>query len=71
MDMLVIGRCKGESIIINDEITISLISSNKSRAVIGIDAPNSVTIFRKEVYKKNLTDSSEKNNSKNHIQGES
>ncbi|MGD9109176.1 MAG: carbon storage regulator [Gammaproteobacteria bacterium] len=69
--MLVIGRCKGESIIINDEITISLISSNKSRAVIGIDAPNSVTIFRKEVYKKNLTDSSEKNNSKNHIQGES
>ena len=69
--MLIIGRGKGESIIINDEITISLLSSNKSRAVIGIDAPNSVTVFRKETYKKNLTDSTEKNNSKNHIHEES
>jgi len=69
--MLVLSRCKGESIIINDEITVSLLSSNKSRAVIGIDAPRSVTIFRKEVHKKNSTDSAEKNNSKNHIQEES
>jgi carbon storage regulator len=71
MDMLVLSRCKGESIIINDNITVSLLSSNKTRAVIGIEAPDSVTVFRKEVYKKNLTDSSEKNNSKNHIQEES
>ena len=70
MDMLVIGRCKGESIIINDEITVSLISSNKSRTVIGIDAPNSVTVFRKEVYKLK-GNSSEKIIRKNQIQEES
>jgi carbon storage regulator len=70
MDMLVLSRCKGESIIIDDEITVSLLSSNKSRAVIGIDAPNSVTVFRKEVYKLKA-DSSKKIIQKNQIQEKS
>jgi len=69
--MLVLSRSKGESIIIDDNITVSLLSSNKSRAVIGIEAPNSITVFRKEAYKKFLTDSSEKNNIENQTQEES
>ncbi|MBO8159039.1 carbon storage regulator CsrA [Thermosyntropha sp.] len=48
--MLVLGRKKGESIIIGEDIEISIIDVQKDLVKIGIKAPRSVSIVRKEIY---------------------
>lgn len=48
--MLILTRKKNESIIINDNIEITIVDSDDGKVKIGIDAPLSVKIFRKEVY---------------------
>ncbi|MBD8014886.1 carbon storage regulator CsrA [Planococcus wigleyi] len=48
--MLVLGRKKGETIIINDDIEITVTSIEGDMVRLGINAPKQVTIHRKEVY---------------------
>jgi carbon storage regulator len=48
--MLVLSRKKGESIIIQDEIEITVLSVEGDNIRIGIKAPKNIDIFRKEVY---------------------
>ena len=50
MGMLVLSRRDGESIIIGDDITITVISSIKGQSKIGIDAPRNISVHREEVY---------------------
>lgn len=47
--MLVMTRKKNESIIINEEIEIVILECDQQRVKIGIQAPKSVKIMRKEV----------------------
>lgn len=48
--MLVLSRKKGESIIIQDNITITVLSVDGENVKLGISAPKEVDIFRKEVF---------------------
>ncbi|AIQ61280.1 carbon storage regulator CsrA [Paenibacillus sp. FSL R7-0312] len=48
--MLVLSRKKGESIIIQDQIELTVLSVEGDIVKIGISAPKHVDIFRKEVY---------------------
>jgi len=48
--MLVLGRKSSESIIIGDNITITILSVDGDRVKIGIDAPSDVSILRQELY---------------------
>jgi carbon storage regulator len=48
--MLILSRRKGESIIIGDNIEISVIDVQGDIIKIGIDAPRSVSVHRKEIY---------------------
>ncbi|MGB6407258.1 MAG: carbon storage regulator CsrA [Planococcus donghaensis] len=48
--MLVLGRKKGETIIINDDIEITVTSIEGDMVRLGINAPKQITIHRKEVY---------------------
>lgn len=47
--MLVLSRKQGESIRINDNITINIVSVGPGRVKIAIDAPQNVTILRGEL----------------------
>lgn len=47
--MLVLSRKQGESIRINDNITIKIVSVGPGRVKIAIDAPSNVTILREEL----------------------
>ena len=48
--MLVLTRKSNQSIMIGDEIEISVLAVMGEKVRIGIDAPRSVPVFRKEVY---------------------
>jgi carbon storage regulator len=48
--MLVLTRKKDESIIINDNIEVTIVEASGGQVKIGIDAPRSIDIYRKEVY---------------------
>lgn len=48
--MLVLTRKKNQTIIINDNIELTIIDVQGDQVRIGINAPKDVSIFRKEVY---------------------
>ncbi|RZV39323.1 MAG: carbon storage regulator [Candidatus Acidulodesulfobacterium acidiphilum] len=48
--MLILTRKAGESIKIGDDVTIEVLSMSGSSVKIGIDAPKSINILRKELY---------------------
>lgn len=48
--MLALTRKKGESLIINNNIEITVLEIKGDQIKIGINAPKDVPIYRKEVY---------------------
>ena len=48
--MLALSRKQGESIMIGNDIEITLIDIKGDQVKIGISAPKSVPIYRKEIY---------------------
>jgi carbon storage regulator len=48
--MLVLSRKKNESIIINDNITVTVIEIRGDKVRLGIEAPKNVSVHRREVY---------------------
>ena len=48
--MLILNRKPGESIIIDDKIEVTLLEVQDGRVKLGIEAPKSISILRKEVY---------------------
>jgi carbon storage regulator len=50
--MLVLTRRIGETIVINDNITIQVIGAKDNKISIGINAPKDVLVYREEIYLK-------------------
>ena len=50
MNMLILNRKIGESIILDDNIEIKILELQDGRVKIGVEAPKYVSILRKEVY---------------------
>ncbi|MDN8590787.1 carbon storage regulator CsrA [Paenibacillus sp. 11B] len=48
--MLVLSRKKGESIIIQDQIEVTILAVEGDTVRIGISAPKHIDIFRQEIY---------------------
>lgn len=48
--MLALSRKKGESIILNNNIELTILEIKGDQIKIGINAPKSVPIYRKEIY---------------------
>lgn len=48
--MLVLGRKKGETIVVDDNIEITITAIEGDMVRLGINAPKHITIHRKEVY---------------------
>lgn len=48
--MLVLTRKTNQSIMIGDEVEVSVLAVNGDKVRIGITAPRDVAVFRKEVY---------------------
>ncbi|CAB4600680.1 MAG: carbon storage regulator CsrA [Actinobacteria bacterium] len=52
--MLVLTRRVGESILIGDDIVVTVLELNRDQVRIGIRAPRSVSVHREEVYREIL-----------------
>jgi carbon storage regulator len=48
--MLVLTRKTNQSIMIGDEIEVSILSVAGDKVRVGIDAPRNIAVFRREVY---------------------
>ena len=48
--MLVLSRKKGERIVINDNIVITIVEVRGDKVRLGIEAPKDVGVHRQEVY---------------------
>ncbi|MEK5419757.1 carbon storage regulator [Paenibacillus odorifer] len=48
--MLVLSRKKGETIVIQDQIELTILSVDGDTVKVGVTAPKHVDIFRKEIY---------------------
>ena len=65
--MLILSRKKNESIVIDGKIEIQIVEIGEGRVRIGINAPKSMEIHRKEVYKKIYDENEEAAQSKKSI----
>jgi len=50
--MLILTRKLGESIIIDENVQISVLEINKNNIKLGVNAPKELTIYREEVFLK-------------------
>lgn len=50
--MLLLSRKIGQSILINDDIVVTVVAVDRNRVQIGISAPGYVPIFRQELVEK-------------------
>ena len=48
--MLILTRNQNESIVIDNDIRITILGVNKGQVRIGLDAPEDVPIWREEIY---------------------
>lgn len=65
--MLILTRRVSESLIIGDDITITVLGIKGHQVRIGIDAPKEVSVHREEIYIKVQQEKSNKENEKNNI----
>lgn len=50
--MLVLGRKVGESVVIGDNVIVTLISIKGQQVRLGIEAPLDIAVHREEIYQK-------------------
>lgn len=50
--MLVLTRRQGESIILGDNIEVRILDVSRHQVKVGIQAPRSIPVYRKEIYDK-------------------
>ena len=63
--MLVLTRHKDESIVIGDDIEITIVAVTRDKVRLGINAPKEVTVHRREIYERIQDMQAKENNSNN------
>jgi carbon storage regulator len=58
--MLVLTRKPNQSIVINDEIEITVLSVTAGKVRLGIQAPREIPVFRTEIYRQRLAEKQKK-----------
>ena len=62
--MLVLSRQKDESIIIGDDVEITIVDVRGDKVRLGINAPREISVHRKEIYEAIQREKAQKNSEK-------
>jgi carbon storage regulator len=50
--MLILTRKVGESLIIGDDVSVTVLGVKGNQVRLGVDAPKSISVHREEIYKR-------------------
>jgi carbon storage regulator len=59
--MLILTRRVGETLMIGNEVTVTVVAVNGSQVRIGINAPKDVAVHREEIYRRVQQESADEN----------
>lgn len=57
--MLILTRHVGETLIIGDDVTVTVLSVNGNQVRIGVNAPKEVSVHREEIYRRIMEEKAE------------
>lgn len=60
--MLILSRRVGETIIVGDDVNLTILGINGNQVRVGINAPKSISVHREEVYRR-IKDAEQSNTS--------
>ncbi|MDD2759538.1 MAG: carbon storage regulator CsrA [Methylomonas sp.] len=63
--MLILTRRVGETLMIGDEVTVTVLGVKGNQVRIGVNAPKDVSVHREEIYERIKKEQSESNSSDN------
>ena len=70
VDMLILTRRVGETLMIGDEITVCILSVKGSQVRVGINAPRNVAVHREEIYKRIQQEQEQLGETRGEVSGE-
>ena len=65
--MLYISRKVGQSVVINNEIKVKIVSVHSNSIKMGFDSPTNASILREELHEKLISENIQALNTKNHL----